>query len=386
MTHDRFSILVVAGETSGEQHAAGLIREIQGQNPQRRLSWFGAGGPSMRAAGVELLQDVTRLAAIGPWAAFFQLRSYWRLYRDIVSQVRRRRPRVAVLVDFPEFNLRLARRLKRMNISVCCFISPQVWAWRASRVGMIRQYVDLMLVILPFEEDFYRRQGVRACYVGNPSMARLKPYTSRLGSPTSRSQTPPIVALLPGSRRKEIEQIFPLQLDAARYVAERHPAAFWVVKAPGLATRELALLYDRWTNRGNARLNLEIREEPTERLLPQAECAIIKSGTSTLEAMILEVPFAMVYRIATPSWYLARPLVKTDVYCLANLIAGESIVPEFVQQDATAEKIGSYVLDLLRHEEARGRIKQKLRAASSRLGDRDAYRESAQLIARQFLN
>ncbi|MCK5353084.1 lipid-A-disaccharide synthase, partial [bacterium] len=153
------SILVVTGETSGENHAAGLIRRLEVHNPQWHLEWFGSGGPQMASAGVELLTDVSQLAAIGPWEALSHMGRYWKLYRRILEESRKRQPQLALLVDFPEFNLILARRLKQMKIPICYFIGPQVWAWRPRRVHQIRRFVDLMLVIFPFEEEFYRRQG-----------------------------------------------------------------------------------------------------------------------------------------------------------------------------------------------------------------------------------
>lgn len=378
MTRDRFSILIVAGETSGERHAAGLIEEVNRRNPGWEIQWFGSGGDQMAGAGVEILSDVSLLAAIGPWEAFAHMGNYWRLYRRILAETRRRKPLLAILVDFPEFNLRLARRLKALNIPVCCFIGPQVWAWRASRVNLIRRYIDLMLVIFPFEEEFYQRHGVRAYYVGNP-------LSGLAGERPARENDPPVVVLLPGSRKKEVENIFPVQLDAARYVADRRKASFWVVKAPTLTKEYITGLYEEWIGQGNCPLELEVREEETVQLLPQADCAVIKSGTSTLEAMMLQVPFAMVYRVSAPSWYLLRRLVNVDTYCLANLVAGKKIVPEFVQKQAKGEAIGAYLIRLLRSAGEQEELKGELRVASKNLGRRKPYLEGARLLQEQIL-
>jgi len=154
MTSQDISILVVTGETSGERHAAGLITELKKWNPQWNIDGFGSGGTRMREAGVELLIDVSKLSAIGTWEALSQMANYWKLYRQILAEVGKRRPQLAILVDFPDFNLRLASRLKAMNVPICYFIGPQVWAWRSSRVKKIRRYVDLMLVVFPFEEEY----------------------------------------------------------------------------------------------------------------------------------------------------------------------------------------------------------------------------------------
>ena len=381
------SILVVTGETSGENHAAGLISQLEVQNPQWHLEWFGSGGPQMASSGVELLTDVSQLAAIGPWEALAHMSRYWKLYRRILEECRKRQPQLALLVDFPEFNLILARRLKQMKIPICYFIGPQVWAWRPRRVHQIRRYVDLMLVILPFEEEFYRRQGVMAHYVGNPSITLRKFLgPAQKGSDgDGTSSEVPVVALLPGSREREVEQNFPVQLDAARCVADRCPVQFWVIKAPGITRSQLQTVYESWLSQGNSPVRLEIKEEKGSELLSRVACAIVKSGTSTLEATILHVPFAMVYRISRPSWYLAKPFVDTDTYCLANLIAGEHIVPEFVQDQATGENIGGYVLELLQDRNRREEVSRNLQRASEKLGEQNAYQESAKHIS-QFLS
>lgn len=341
----------------------------------------------MASAGVELLTDVSQLAAIGPWEALAHMGRYWRLYRRLLAESRRRQPRLAILVDFPEFNLSLARRLKAMRIPICYFIGPQVWAWRPRRIHQIKRCVDLMLVIFPFEEEFYRSRGIEAHYVGNPSIA-LRQFlsTGRNGSDGEETDSDlPAVALLPGSRRKEVEQILPVQLDAALCVSKRYPARFWVIKAPGIRRSQIEAVYGAWLNQGNAPLQLEIDEKRGSELLSRVACAIVKSGTSTLEATILHVPFAMVYRISRPSWYLARPLVDTDTYCLANLIAGKTIVPEFVQDQATGENIGGYVLELLQDRSRREEVSRNLQEASEKLGEQDAYEESARRIS-QFLS
>jgi lipid-A-disaccharide synthase len=367
--------MVVAGETSGEQHAAGLVSEIGKRAPHLEIDWFGTGSGAMRRAGVELLEDVSSLAAIGPWDAASHLVDYWRLFRKCLKEAEHRKPELALLVDFPEFNLRLARRLHRMDVPVCYFIGPQLWAWRPSRIRLIRRYVELMLVIFPFEEEYYRLRGVEARFVGNPSV-RLRAASSGSGP-----RHPGMIALLPGSRTREVERILPVQLDAARFIADRHPqAGFWVVKAPGLPLELYDRLYQAWLSSGNASLPLEVLAEPAWDLLPKVDCAIIKSGTSTLEAMVMGVPFAMVYRVPAPTWYLARPLVGTETYCLANLVAGRRIVPEFVQDQARGSAIGSYILSLLECEAAREKVRRELLAAAEKLTGRDAYLEAADSV------
>jgi len=375
------SILIVAGETSGEQHAAGLMRALSALCPERPIKWFGSGGRNMAEAGAELFEDVSRLAAIGPWDALSHLPHYLRLFSRLSHEAAVRRPHIAILVDFPEFNLRLARRLKRLGIPVCYFISPQIWAWRTSRVRQIARYVDLMLVIFPFEADFYERHGVKAKYVGNPTSAAIC-RKIRASRPVAIARPRPLVALMPGSREKEVERLFPLFLDAAAYVAERAEVDFRVIKAPAVTPPLIERIYRDWRLGTGRQLSLEVREGESVALLSEADCAIIKSGTSTLEAMVLGIPFAMVYRMARPSWYFARPFATTRIYCLANLIAGRSVAPEFVQRQATAENIGGFVVRLLNDEPERARIREELKQAVSRLGEFDAYQEAAKCVSK----
>ncbi len=377
---------MVTGETSGEQHAAGLIDEVNRQCPDLSVDWFGSGGERMSEAGVELLADVSRLAAIGPWDALSLLPDYIKLYRRILRETRRRCPTVAILVDFPEFNLKLARRLKKMGVSVCYFIGPQIWAWRSSRVRQISRHVDLMLVVLPFEQEFYERRQVAARYVGNPSVSRLN--RSSPGEIVPRrveAGQPFLVALFPGSRTQEVQRILPVLLDAALHITAHCQVCFWVAQAPGVSGRQLLGIYDSWRQRTNTSLPLEIREEGASRLLPQVDCAIIKSGTSTLEATLFQIPFAMVYLMPWPIWFLLRPFVRTQTYCLANLIAGKTIVPEFVQRRATGENIGGYVVQLLLDEKKRETVREQLKQAADRLGQQDAYREAAKCVRQSFL-
>ncbi len=370
-------ILVVTGETSGERHLAGVVAAANNLSG-RPLHWFGTGGPALREVGAELLEDVSQLAAIGPWEAVGLFKNYLTIFRRLLDEARRRRPRLAVLVDFPEFNLRLAPRLQRLGIPVCYFIGPQVWAWRPHRIELIRRYVDRMLVIFPFEEEFYRRRGVEAVFVGNPTFQELKSDRNlvRVPSPGGKST----VALMPGSRRKEIERILPIQLEVARLLQQRRPCSFWVIQAPGLAGEPVAKLLRQWRAGADVELSCQIRTEPAAELLPQADCAIIKSGTSTLEAMILGTPFAMIYRMSKLSYSVLRPWVRSKNYCLANLVAGRSVVPEFVQGAARPKAIADYLDQLLSHPERMRQVKQNLRIASERLGRLEAYPETAKQI------
>jgi lipid-A-disaccharide synthase len=377
----RPSMMIVAGEPSGDTHAAGLVRALR-DRLGRPLCLFGSGGRALKGEGVELLLDVTRLSAIGPSAALRNAGSYLSLFRRLTQEAERRRPELALLVDFPDFNLRLARRLHARGIPVCYFISPQLWAWRESRVKQIRRFVDLMLVILPFEEDYFRRHGVEARYVGNPTAFRFRQGAAGRETPNASSE--PVVALLPGSRKKEVSLILPVQLDAAAALLDRMPVRFWLIRAPEVPPDLIREVIETWTTRNGALPSLEVRDERAETLLPQADAAVVKSGTSTLEAMLAGVPFAMVYKLAFLSWVVLRPLVRPQMYCLANLVAGDRVVPEFVQQQARGESIAEFLETVLKDATHRDRIRRRLEAGAERLGTRNAYEEAARSVVGKF--
>lgn len=374
-------ILIVSGETSGEEHAADLVRALRHRIPEE-LSFFGSGGKCMAGEGVELFFDVSKLAAIGPAAAVMHLGSYLRLFRRIVSESGNRQPALAILVDFPDFNLPLSARLKAKGIPVCYFISPQIWAWRQSRVKHIHRNIDLMLVILPFEEDFYEARGIEARYIGNPSATRFRQELT-LKKPKGLEDGRKMIALLPGSRKKEVEHMLHTQLDSARTVTGQIEMDCVVVKAPAVEYEFLSESIENWKLKNNSEMDVQIRENSRD-VFRDATCAVVKSGTSTLEAMLAAVPFAMVYRISSPSYYLLRPFVRTQTYCLANLVAGHRVAPEFVQHDAKGEAVGEYLLGLLNDPEKYRQVQTDLRKSSLKLGDLDAGKEAARLIDEKF--
>lgn len=380
MVDERNSVLVVTGESSGEQCMAEVIRHVNEARPGCYL-WEGTGGREMAAAGVEMLARVEDLSAIGPIAACVNLGRYLSLFSKILIRAKKNPPDLAVLVDFPDFNLRLAKRLKRLGVPVCYFISPQLWAWRPSRIRTIQKNVERMLVILPFEVEFYRRHGVNACYVGNP-VANLRSFVTA----SRKTQATSTIALLPGSRRREIELILPLQLDIARRIRRSHPSRFFAVAAPDIDVALIRRVYEKWQRSRGANLELNIKQGPIEKLLPKADCAMIKSGTTTLQAMVLGIPFVMLYRMSQLSYCLLRPFVHTKTYCLANLVSGENIVREYIQGAANPDVVSRYIVELLRSPERLSAMKQKLKTASKRLGTKDVSTEAADEIVKLVEN
>jgi len=375
------SILVVAGEASADRYAARVVGRLAEEAGGGTLRFVGTGGDRMRAVGVELLSDIRDLASIGPREAISHLRKYVGTYRALLREVKERRPAVALLLDFPEFNLRLARNLKRAGIPVVYYISPQLWAWRRYRVRSVRTCVDRMLVILPFEVDFYRRYGVMAEFVGHPLVEDFhlnfnrQDFLGRFGLDPSRTT----VALLPGSRPREVEYILPVLLDSAAGILKHCPAQFLVSVAPTIDPVFVRQIASRLSD--PARAQVHVMTADSRDILAHSDFAMVKSGTSTLEAALAGTPFLTTYRISPLSWYIGRILIRSRFQGLVNLIADESIVPELLQDDATPEKLARTAVELLQSPEKLTVMKERMKVVTQKLSQRRASEAVAAVIA-----
>ncbi|HEY2934460.1 MAG TPA: lipid-A-disaccharide synthase [Acidobacteriota bacterium] len=369
------SVLVVAGEASGDLHASNLCRELMSLS-RRPVELWGSGGERLEALGARLLASTHQLGAIGPAAAMSQLHRYYKLYRAIVRQAEAARPDLTILVDFPDFNLPLARAFKKRGIGpIAYFISPQLWAWRRWRVRGIARDVDKMIVLLPFEVDFYRRYGVRADYFGHPLASRKLPrkdrdaFVSELGV-NSRDV---LVAVLPGSRRREIGTILPAILSGARRLPadERARLHLVVACAPGMEPLAREISDHHGTG---CRITFE---GDSERVLVNCDYALVKSGTSTLEAGLAEIPFCIVYKTSPWTSTLVRLLVETEHYGLPNLILNERVVPELMQGKANPRKIAEVLSSFVNRDARWETVRQKLHPLKDRLFGADPYRNAA---------
>ena len=376
-------IMIIAGEASADRYGAALVRSLAAMHDKREIRFWGTGGDAMRAAGVELLAHVRDMGLIGVGEVFSGLSSYYQLLRRLTNRAAAQPPNVAILLDFPDFNLRLIKNLKRQGIKTVYYISPQVWAWRSSRVRIIRRYVDKMLVILPFEEEFYRRRGVAAEFVGHPLLEDFQPTTNRAEFLASE-QLPPerqTVALLAGSRRKEIGYILPMMLRAARLLAADRPVQFLISVAPTVERKyveeitrtELASFPDRERFRITSRSSRDI--------LANSDFAMVKSGTSVLEASLIGVPFLITYRISALSWWIGSLLIRTHSKGLANLLAGKRIVPELFQNEATPEALARTACDYLENSEKCTALQEELGKIRKQLGARRASETAAAIVS-----
>ncbi len=368
-------VLLSCGEASGELYAAGLVRELLALDPE--IECFGLGGDRLRKAGAEVLVDLNEISVIGLVEVVGKLPALKRAQTTLVETAAERRPDVAVLIDFSGFNLRLSKKLKSLGIPVVYYVSPQVWAWRRGRLKTIKKTVDKMLVILPFEEQFYREAGITATFVGHPlvdivrSQEDRSAFLQRIGLDANR----PVVALMPGSRPREIELHLPVLVSAIRRMKGRRPdLQFVLLKAP---TVELADVSGRL---GDASSSVHILSESNYEGLSHADVAIVASGTATVEAALCETPMVVVYRVGGLSYFLGKPLVRVPHYAMVNLIAGRSLVPELIQEHMTEDRVCSETLKLLENPEEAESMRRGLREVSARLGARGASRKAAEEV------
>ena len=328
------SVFLVAGEASGDLHASNLLLALRRVDPG--IEAFGVGGERLREAGLECVAHSEELSLMGLAEVVRDLPRLWRLSRRVRRVALERRPRVAVLVDSPDFNLPLARVLRKAGIPVVIYVSPQLWAWRAGRVKRIRRDVRSVLCILPFEVDFYGRHGVPAEFVGHPLMDELAPVMRELPAPA-----PHALALLPGSRWHEVESLMPSMLAAAARLGASIPdLKVRLIVAPGLDPERLRALA--------AGAQVELVTSDRHRALAACGAALVASGTATLECALLGVPRVVGYRLHAASYLMARWLVRVPHVALVNLVAGAGVVPELVQDAFTPEALAREAGALLR--------------------------------------
>jgi lipid-A-disaccharide synthase len=378
-------ILIVAGEASGDAHAASLVRALRETAPATQFEFFGSTGRKMRDAGVESIVNADELAIMGLWEVGRALPKFWRAFGELKRGTERRKPAAAILVDWPEFNLRLARWLHRRGVPVIYYISPQLWAWRSYRVHNVQRDVDLLLSILPFEKDWYAARGAtKVEYVGHPLTGEVRAEFDRPEFCRRHDLDPakPIVALLPGSRHKEVVRILPPMLDAVgRVRRERPDTQFVLVVAPNRDVNEATQIVAARALPADA---INIVHHQTREALAAADVAAVASGTATLEAALLGTPMVVVYKESAVNWHALGSLITTEHFGLVNLIAGRRLATELMQDDFTGESLSSELMSLLSPERNK-RMRADLKEVSRRMGEPGASKRAAQAIV-EFIN
>lgn len=380
----QIKMMIVAGESSGDSHAARLVRALKKDFPRHEFDFFGSAGIHMREAGVRAVVDAERMAIIGAAEIARELPMFLRSFRTLKREALRERPDAAVLVDFPDFNLRLARSLSKSGIPVIYYISPQVWAWKRFRVRLIAKYVGLLLSILPFEKDFYSECGFgRVEYVGNPVAGEVAPSVSRedFRERLGVSAETPLISLLPGSRRVELKHMVPELLAAAEYVRKNRPEARFLMPLAPARSRDEIVSAAESAGFGSARLEglVEIIENATYDALNASDAAAVTSGTATLEAGVIGTPLAVIYKASRLNYLLLRPLISIDTFGLVNLVAGKRIAKELIQDDLTAESLGEELLRLL-DREVNADARRELASVKEKLGGPHASARAAAAV------
>lgn len=366
-------IMIITGEASGDLYGSLLASELRAMAPDVRL--VGVGGEAMRKAGVEILLDPGEISVVGVWEALVRIRRLRKALNRIRREIYQRRPDLLVLVDYPGMNLRLAGFARRIGVRVMYYISPQVWAWGKSRIGLVKRSVDKMVVILPFEVELYRREGVDVTYVGHPLIDIVKTdiergaFRARMGM----AEDERLVALLPGSRRQEIKHhMRPLLETAAILRRSLAGIRFVMVTLPssvGMVRKEM----------GEAVPGIDVATDMRYEAIAYSDLAITCSGTVTLEAALLGTPMIVIYRLAAFSWMLGRLIVRVPYISLVNLVARQMVVPEFIQAEVRPEKLAGEAARLLSDDARRRYTVERLGQVRSRLGPGGATKRAAEV-------
>jgi lipid-A-disaccharide synthase len=368
-------ILMVAGEVSGDLHGAHLMEAILRIDPE--VQFFGVGGEHLGRMGMKLLYHSQSLSVVGITEVLFKIRSILKALRGLKQSLDQERPDLIILIDFPDFNLRLAKIAHRKGIPILYYISPQVWAWRPKRVKLIAQWVKKMVVLFPFEVPFYEAAGVDVEWVGHPLLDIVKPTLSkevafqRFGLDPKRKT----IALLPGSRTHEVKRLLPPLLASAQLLGKEIPDLQFIIPlAPGIHQKTLS----PWMR--NIFVPVKVVEGWAYEVMNLSELLITASGTATLEAAILGKPMVIVYKVSFFSYWIGRALIQVDHIGLVNLVAGKAIAPELIQKDVNPQRIAEEALRILRDPILRRRMTESMAEVRQSLGEPGAAQRAACIV------
>jgi lipid-A-disaccharide synthase len=358
----KIKVLISAGEASGEMYGAALLDSLRDEAARsgEMIECFGLGGQRMREAGCETIIDANRVAVVGLAEVVRHLPQIYTEFHRLLREIEIRKPDVAVLIDFPDWNLRLAKELKKRGIPVVYYVSPQLWAWRKGRIKQIQKYVHKMLVIFPFEQDFYAKNGVNALFVGHP----LAEVETRVEANNHAGLQR--IALLPGSRRKEILMNLPTMLEAAALLKGEFEFQIPCASTIDRSWMQSTVDHERVRIPKAGRLKIELTSD-ARNTLAGARAAIVASGTATVEAAVIGTPFVMIYRLSGLTYFIGKRLVDVPHYGMVNLIAGRRVVPELIQQEFSAARVVAELEPLLAEGERREQMMRDLKEVRGRL-------------------
>ena len=371
-------ILVIAGEASGDLHGAALAEELFKQD--NSLQMLGIGGDKMIEAGVKTIFHIKDMAFLGMIEVIKHLPFIFKVEKEIIQLVKKEKIKLAVLIDYPGFNLRIAKKLKALGLKIVYYISPQIWAWKKGRIKKIKERVDKMLVVFPFEKEIYQEGNVPVEYVGHPLVERIEKYNflskKELFDELKLDYSKEILLVLPGSRKHEIGKLLPELTKTAERLAEKFNMQIVIACADNLEESYLQNFVDN--------KSITITKGNTYDLLKHSKFGIIKSGTSTLEAAIFSLPFVVVYLTNNFTYSVAKRVIQTDYIAMPNIIAGKEVVREFIQDDVNAELISDYCEKLLNDNVRMNEIIENLNSVKNKLGRSGASKNSAEIILKEL--
>ncbi len=369
------TIMIVAGEASGDMHGADLVMEMLRIDPS--LIFYGMGGNKMQEAGVKLLVHASETAVVGLTEVISKFGTLFRIIRRVKKSLDEMKPQLVILIDYPDFNLNfIATAAKKRNIKIFYYISPQVWAWRKSRITKIKRLVDKMAVILPFEVDTYASKGFAVDYVGHPLLDLVKPAYCKQESQElfNLDESKTTIGLLPGSRLSEVVKLLPEMLKAAEILTKKMPNVQFIL--PLANTLDKKIVDDIISG---FCINVKVISGQTYEAIYCCDLAIVASGTATLETALLRVPMIIIYKISALTYFIGKFIVHVNNIGLANIIAEKTVVPELIQEDACGNRIASEAIDILTNAERKQEMIKELAAIRSKLGDPGAARKTARL-------
>ena len=362
----------VAGEASGDEHGAALMQSLRDLAPDSEF--HGRGGPLMRQiAGEALLNWSDAAAVVGLWEVVKRYGYFRKQFQDTLNEIEFVDPDTVVLIDYPGFNLRLARALRKRSprLKIIYYISPQVWAWHRGRIRQMARFLDLMLCIFPFEAELYNQSGLRTIFVGHPMIENLA------NRRTGEVRDPNLIGLFPGSRSREVKKIFPVMLGAAAEIVTQRPETRFEVAG---ASSSLSAEIQNLLANSSLRERVQIATGDASGLMQRAFAGMVASGTATLEAAYFRLPFVLVYKVSWPTYFAARLLMKTNYLGMPNVLAGREIVPEFLQHEARPKAIARAVLHLMNEPSAREQMICEFDAVIEKLGETGASAKAARAI------
>jgi lipid-A-disaccharide synthase len=366
-------LVMVAGEVSGDMHAAGLIAELKKMEADMEFS--GIGGDCMIRQGFQAVFHVRQMAFLGLGEVIRHLPAIGRVFRNLIAHIQEVKPQAVILVDYPGFNLRLARRIKKMGIPVIYYISPQLWAWGTSRVKRIKKHVDHMLVLFPFEVEFYARYGIRADYVGHPL---VDIYFDRVRPKTFNPAAGIVLGLLPGSRMQELSNLLPKMIATGKILYPKNLINRVLIAG---VNHIPDAVYKQYIGGENY---IELYRENMDRFYNQLDAALVSSGTATLETAYFQVPMIIVYQVHRLTWWLGKMLVRLEFIGLANIVAGEKVADELLQDNFQIRKTAVLLAGLLQ-QSANDRARAKLKVIPEKLGPPGASLQAAKKIV-EYIN